>query len=78
MLNALVLERMKAQVLASRRECIERQVTALKRQPAILKPVDLHRRRIVTPVSLSLASIRLVLALINRKGYGPAFLIGFK
>ena len=78
MFNTLMLERMKTQVLASRRERVERYVAAFERQPAILKPVDLHCCRIVSPVGLSLASIGFVLALINRKDYGPVFLIGLE
>ena len=73
-----MLERVNTQVLASRRERVERYVAAFERQPAILKPVDLHRCRIVSPVGLSLASIGFVLPFINRKDYGPVFLIGLK
>ena len=71
-----MLKRVKTQVLASRRERVKRYVAAFERQSAILKPVDLHRRRIVSSVGLSLASIGFVPALINRKDYGPVFLIG--
>lgn len=78
MFNTFMLERVKTQVLASRRERVERYVAAFERQPAILKPVDLHCCRIVSPVGLSLASIGFVLALINRKDYGPVFLIGLE
>lgn len=54
MLDALVFERMKTQVLASRGERIERQIAAFERQPAVLKTVDLYRRRIISPVGLPL------------------------
>ena len=75
MLDALVFERMKTQVLASRGERIERQIAAFERQPAVLKTVDLYRRRIISPIGLPLASIGLVLPLVNRKRYSSAVLV---